>query len=76
MMTLRQTYDVCKRGYRYDIEHDRFISDKEDIENYLEQYAPARIKIAKVVAQTFNTLRQYLKDHPSVKDEIFKKGST
>ena len=40
MMTLRQINDVCKRGYRYDIEHDRFISEKEDYELWFEQYGP------------------------------------
>ena len=46
MMTLRQTYDVCKRGYRYDIEHDRFISDKEDRYEYLKMYGPVEVKFA------------------------------
>lgn len=46
MMTLRQTYDVCKRGYKYDIEHDRFISDKEDAYEYLKMYGPADVRFA------------------------------
>ncbi len=46
MMTLRQTYDVCKRGYRYDIERDRFISDKEDTYEYLKMYGSVGTRFA------------------------------
>lgn len=38
MMTIRQINEVCKRGYIYDIEKDRFISKKEDDERFYKMY--------------------------------------
>ena len=33
-ITIGQIMDICKGGYVYDIEHDKFISVEEDIKIY------------------------------------------
>ena len=59
MMTLRQTYEVCKRGYIYDIEHDRFISNEEDKKIYAKQYAPAGVKMVGAFLQAVKTVLEH-----------------
>lgn len=61
MMTLRQTYDVCKRGYIYDIEKDRFISDKEDSYEYLKMYGPIDIRVAISFKEHLPELRESIR---------------
>lgn len=62
MMTLRQTYDVCKRGYIYDIEKDRFISDEEDSYEYLKTYGPIDVRFAIAFKEHLPQLRESIRN--------------
>ena len=69
MVTLRQTYDICKKGYRYDIEHDRFISDKEDVREWAKEYGPIEYKCILAAKKWMKRTIDLLKER---KDEVKK----
>ena len=74
MVTLRQTYDICKKGYRYDIEHDRFISDKEDFQKWKEMYGPASYRIGLFVKKAIREFKDlYLENPDYVNKRLFYK---
>ena len=60
MMTIRQINEVCKRGYIYDIEKDRFISKKEDDEKFYKMYPDT---IARALAEFVKSVFECVKKH-------------
>ena len=71
MMTVRQIRDVCRKGYIYDIEHDRFISKEEDDRLYRREYGVfKKIKNAwEWIASHKDEIRKALVDYSKLEKE-------
>ena len=61
MMTVRQINEVCKRGYIYDIEKDRFISKKEDDELFYKMYPDSIARALAIFAKGVIECMKYVK---------------
>ena len=70
MMTIRQINEVCKRGYIYDIEKDRFISKEEDDEMYYKMYPDS---LARVIAAFAQSVFKYVKKHKEAGTKYYTK---
>ena len=75
-MTIRQIKDVCDKGYRYDIEHDRFISDEEDKHlAFRSKMNRAFIKANEFISKHQDEIRAGMKIYHEQMKEIMKKRS-